>query len=83
MIGPCFFQFARTKQADLAEQLEIKDEITQHLRDEAESSNQRSRTLELELKQHQADLLDTRARLKERQAETDERGGEDGCPGRQ
>lgn len=69
-------QFARTKQADLAEQLEIKDEITQHLRDEAESSNQRSRTLELELKQHQADLTDTRARLKERQAETDENSPE-------
>jgi chromosome segregation ATPase len=65
-------QYARGKQDDLTEQLEIKDEINQHLRDDLDDHKDRLETLSLELKQHQTDLQDTRARLKERQAETDE-----------
>lgn len=65
-------QYARGKQDDLTEQLEIKDEINQHLRDDLDDHKERLETLSLELKQHQTDLQDTRARLKERQAETDE-----------
>ncbi|MBN9417807.1 MAG: hypothetical protein J0I12_20325 [Candidatus Eremiobacteraeota bacterium] len=65
-------QYARSKQDDLTEQLEIKDEINQHLRDDLDEHKERIDSLNLELKQHQTDLQDTRARLKEKQAETDE-----------
>lgn len=63
---------ARNKHEDLAEQLEIKDEINQHLRDDLDEHKERLESLTMELKQHQSDLQDTRTRLKEKQAETDE-----------
>lgn len=65
-------EYARGKTEDQAEQLEVKDELNQSMREELESWRNRVENLELELNQHKSDLIDTRARLKERQNESDE-----------